>query len=279
MYALMRTWPAPEMPRPGCVWTHVLLLDIDALATVSELRALIRLVQRPQQDWKKAEYGTALSLDMSVKDASRPPIAYARTDEVLSIIYNPGRPRSIEAMPGELDELIFGLWSQQWPRLRRNFRFQTAVVGHDSPARQSMFDLRLISASALPEGPTLLVDAIEPRWVATAAEDIRFGPTGPFRTFLRKYGNDVRRPRSSFAPLATVFTSRGERLNGKGAYGVLELIAEAFPEPSDAITLKADLISGDDPGLSADLISLLSFLVSSDKGGSFPPIPDRAFRK
>src|SRR3546814_20493757 len=24
-YALFRTWPAPELPRPGCVWTHALL--------------------------------------------------------------------------------------------------------------------------------------------------------------------------------------------------------------------------------------------------------------
>jgi hypothetical protein len=23
-YAFMRTWPAPEMSRPGCVWTHVI---------------------------------------------------------------------------------------------------------------------------------------------------------------------------------------------------------------------------------------------------------------
>src|SRR4051812_34320413 len=26
-YALIKTWPAPEMPRPGCVWSHVLLLQ------------------------------------------------------------------------------------------------------------------------------------------------------------------------------------------------------------------------------------------------------------
>src|SRR6266478_6408008 len=24
-YALARTWYAPEMPRPGCVWTHTLI--------------------------------------------------------------------------------------------------------------------------------------------------------------------------------------------------------------------------------------------------------------
>ncbi|MEX5616905.1 hypothetical protein ABFV55_19465, partial [Pseudomonas syringae] len=26
-YVLMRTWTAPEMSRPGCVWTHALLIE------------------------------------------------------------------------------------------------------------------------------------------------------------------------------------------------------------------------------------------------------------
>src|SRR4051794_284651 len=30
-YAWTMTWPAPEMSRPGCVWTHVLILDLAAL--------------------------------------------------------------------------------------------------------------------------------------------------------------------------------------------------------------------------------------------------------
>ena len=27
LYAWSLTWPAPEMPRPGCVWAHTLLVD------------------------------------------------------------------------------------------------------------------------------------------------------------------------------------------------------------------------------------------------------------
>src|SRR4051812_36584795 len=27
MYAFARTWAAPEMSRPGCVWTHTLIID------------------------------------------------------------------------------------------------------------------------------------------------------------------------------------------------------------------------------------------------------------
>src|SRR4051794_15361904 len=31
-YAWTMTWPAPELSRPGCVWTHVLVLDPSATA-------------------------------------------------------------------------------------------------------------------------------------------------------------------------------------------------------------------------------------------------------
>src|ERR1700688_4673813 len=43
-YALMRTWPAPEMPRPGCVWTHVLLVETSLFEDVSSLSRLRELV-------------------------------------------------------------------------------------------------------------------------------------------------------------------------------------------------------------------------------------------
>jgi len=46
-YALMKTWRAPEMPRPGCVWTHVLLIDEADLSRISKLEGLEELLRRP----------------------------------------------------------------------------------------------------------------------------------------------------------------------------------------------------------------------------------------
>src|SRR5437016_3929075 len=46
-YALFCTWPAPEMPRPGCVWSHVLLVDLTDLARISDLSILRSLCLRP----------------------------------------------------------------------------------------------------------------------------------------------------------------------------------------------------------------------------------------
>ncbi len=37
LYAFARTWYADEAERPGCVWTHTLFLDSEALATIETL--------------------------------------------------------------------------------------------------------------------------------------------------------------------------------------------------------------------------------------------------
>src|SRR5687767_10664854 len=36
MYALAKTWYAPEMTRPGCVWTHTLLIDFADLSIIND---------------------------------------------------------------------------------------------------------------------------------------------------------------------------------------------------------------------------------------------------
>ena len=46
-FALGRTWLAPEMPRPGCVWTHTLLIDFTDLAALDTLTGLLDLFRRP----------------------------------------------------------------------------------------------------------------------------------------------------------------------------------------------------------------------------------------
>ena len=35
-YAIAKTWYAPEMKRPGCVWTHTLLIDFKDLNKIRE---------------------------------------------------------------------------------------------------------------------------------------------------------------------------------------------------------------------------------------------------
>ena len=46
-YVLARTWPAFEMPRPGCVWTHSLIIDEDDLVRLPDLEVVYQALRRP----------------------------------------------------------------------------------------------------------------------------------------------------------------------------------------------------------------------------------------
>src|SRR6266567_7129761 len=48
MYAVAATWYAPEMRRPGCVWTHTLFIRFEDLSKISSLETIIRFFVRPQ---------------------------------------------------------------------------------------------------------------------------------------------------------------------------------------------------------------------------------------
>lgn len=46
-YVLSKTWYADEMQRPGCVWTHSLILDIDSMSKMDSPGELLKLFHRP----------------------------------------------------------------------------------------------------------------------------------------------------------------------------------------------------------------------------------------
>ena len=48
-FFLARIWPAPELPRPGAVWTHALLIDEKTLAS-ADLLALAGQLRRPAEN-------------------------------------------------------------------------------------------------------------------------------------------------------------------------------------------------------------------------------------
>jgi len=60
-YALAMTWYASEMPRPGSVWTHTLVLPVQTMAAIPSLGSLIRLFKRPSRDSIKGQYAETIS--------------------------------------------------------------------------------------------------------------------------------------------------------------------------------------------------------------------------
>jgi hypothetical protein len=288
-YALFCTWPAPEMPRPGCVWSHVLLLDIADLARITDLCALRELCQRPILP-NLSTYERPLTLFTSDNSfIGRSPDEQRRATVLLSALY--GHPENgivvLDAEGRAWELVIFALWSQQWPRLRRHFAFSTGSLG-DRRSAGVAFDLqiaplgsqRLWRRGNLPtvvvEFPSVALSKTALSWVRTAIEDLRAGSAGALRKFFFTYGSEVEESRKAFVKLVEFFaaTKLGEDDNPANR---LAQVAIAFPQPAEALGLKRDLIAGLTKGTKPSDLNLTwaadYFLLEAQEAAAFSRVP------
>lgn len=211
VYALARTWAAPEMPRPGCVWTHTILIDFADLATLASLAELDVLFRRPELP----TYGN-YNKPLGVGHA---PVARALTGDdlkwsrkLLSALYGKPSERVIAARPGEVDvdSVVLAIWGQQWPRLRRGFRFCTLVAA-DRSSDGNVFDLQLLHTTDRGSKTRFLkaVDAdtvtgLEAPWIEEAMSDLANPDAFGLRSFLHATGSDIDFGRVAFGSLCRV---------------------------------------------------------------------------
>src|SRR5260370_31505528 len=51
------------MPRPGCVWTHTLVIPIQTLSMIPSLITLVELFKRPRGEAIRGQYSDDLTID------------------------------------------------------------------------------------------------------------------------------------------------------------------------------------------------------------------------
>lgn len=168
--------------------------------------------------------------------------------------------------PGDVDDPLFAVWSQQWPRLRRNFRFQTAATREPRSSGGARFDVTVMlwgsgarpAATLKAEGP----------WLPAAASDALGRTGGDLRRFLWRYGADVRRQRGSFRPLVEVKLLHDAPEPDAGSQ-VLGIVTGSFPDVEDAVRLKQELVDGElIPGAQ---IEVLWYVLAQGGDAVFPP--------
>jgi hypothetical protein len=123
LYAFARTWYAPEMERPGCVWTHTLLVESKDLGNISDFAALLPLFRRPTRRGTKdswEEFRSALELPEPQGHQADLPRALDQVAKslLLALYRTPDAPVVLAAEDStSFEMLLLALWSQQWPAL------------------------------------------------------------------------------------------------------------------------------------------------------------------
>lgn len=252
-YALAKTWYAPEMKRPGCVWTHTLVIPYNAFVTLDSLALLLSLFRRPNGSVSREMYREPLPFSEISQDNSS--LSRESAEKFAALIErfygDPEHPLVIaSANSYDFEDAVFALWSQQWPALRAEFTFSTGslsprFIGTDP------FDLQCAPVSVMREflrdarigNPSLLegTDLHEsPPWVSLATVSAS-GGCDTVRNFLWFVGDD-QSDRRCFARFVETF-SRIDAIGGdETAEAVVDYIGGQFPGSGEALRLKKTVL-------------------------------------
>jgi len=270
------------MPRPGCVWTQALLISFADIARFSDLKAITSLFTRPSAGDDFDQYANALEVDPS-NNAEDPNSVQRRVEisdalRLLDALYSGSRKSNLSSPTGSLDAAIFGVWSQQWPRLRRSFSFRTAGGGSEASLQHFRFDIRVQTSSDLRTTDDRAEDKVSgERWAQVAAEDVCSSKPTDFRRFIWRYGSDVRHGRDRFRFLAELYLDSRKKKYGYGDLSsTLARVSAELPMLEDGKLLKNDLVSEESPYSMlpvGDMIERLEFFVTHPDNKALPTLP------
>ena len=261
-YALSRTWLATELNRPGCVWTHTLLVDYAELARIPDLATLCALFRRPRRGEPRQDYSQAATLPPAAPadpTPARVPVTERDVGRVLAALYGvPDVPTFVVADRADrLESLVLALWSQQWPRLRRALGFCTWALTIRSVEGEPL-DLQVVPPSVYRQlrerqpksvsvnlGGRPMLDAEPariPGWAPAAARDLLGDAGQEFRQLLWMFGPEGPPSRAAFAPLAEIADQLAMAREGRLAVtDLVESVTARFPGPGDGLRLKVAL--------------------------------------
>jgi hypothetical protein len=288
-FAFARTWYATEMSRPGCVWTHTLLVSFSDLAHLNPLW-LNHLFERPSPEAKQREFYSQtrrFSSDEVPSPVQNEQVRTGRNQESARSsegLNNPGRVAKaligslygesatrpvlvVSRSSGALDETVLRVWNQQWPGLKRKFTFCTGSLSSREVNGEPV-DLQVIPSSRRRafEGASNAFRVVSPfesdvqdkshglkkQWIEVAVEDLQSPSDFALRKHLRSFGADVDNGRAAFKPLTESFiASQKGKNSGERQASFINLLGENFPQRVEAGKLKKEAL-GRKPSLFPD---------------------------
>lgn len=250
LYAFAKTWYANEMRRPGCVWTHTLLISFSDIGKIPDFSMLEKYFQRPTES-NFNNFQKKLQIDVENLFLESRPENLVLNNVVLGMLealYIETEKAAILPAKNSNDykRYILDIWSEQWPRLRRNFTFCTGALDVRTIG-EKIFDFQIV--------PQKNVSGIERKhkniFISYNSSDNSFelakllqeSSKNQRRKFLWSYGADIGGERKDYLPLLKVF----EEVNNPNAsiYKIAYCVMDCFPNRNQAKLLKSKLFGKD----------------------------------
>lgn len=143
-FVFAKTWYAPEMQRPGCVWTHSLLIPRENLSRISAA-CLLASLRRPHLEAMNIAETAPITLDENASSSS--PDGFA-DDAVAGALFGAvlGQLRPVVVpvdTAAQLESVFLRIWEELWPTAKARFAFCTGALMPRSVAG-ALMDLQAV---------------------------------------------------------------------------------------------------------------------------------------
>lgn len=256
-YALARTWHAPEMERPGCVWTHTLLIKCTDFPRISDFMPTLKLFHRPSEQNLERSYGHTIQRDdlsdgmyntltdlVSLGHVTRRILfSFYSSSDCLPVVLSADRSNTYE-------RLVLALWAQQWPSLRNSFTFCTGSLKNRTINGKS-FDLQIIPTRVLrqfvrdmPNAQFVTSEEAQaasnyPDWVFTGTDDLLENNPPKLRKYLCDVGDELHENRHAYVQLVEIYNCvKAVNKNQMSIDKLVDRINKIYPNATEGKSVK-----------------------------------------
>lgn len=250
-YVIAKTWYANEMERPGCVWTHSLLLDISEGSDFFDYRALFFAFVRPQRD-KYTDYNKPLDIKGEIEKKTLMPSPFKmpslahwlhvllKKDEPLVFVVDQPTSYYQLFLLSLMNHLPIGILSKM---------SMCSGTGRIRKYENELFDLQFIvnNRNNLPKINSQIADVEEGiDWCQYVAQSIQEEKLN-VPMLLHRFASDIGGRMDAYAAVVMVYMIL-DRLRAPGEDNIvkfrltLRILAEAFASKVEGANFKSAML-------------------------------------
>ena len=253
-YAFAKTWYADEMERPGCVWTHTLIVDLNDMDRNFDFRVLNDYFRRPQKDVYDF-YQHKIEIDNFETRYSN--VVFSMFDDTSLLvlyllllgnnknlfIYMDKDQRAYVALCFYLLQYL-PLDILKWVSLSTG-SVSRRKLGSEDFSIQFTDNITNISLSNAPWNGKIAKGNFTNGLLYIFEQSKRENDTFP--SLIRLFREDIKDEKEKLFAFAMLMkeldTALNEKVGGKEYANVLSLLEEYFPEQNEGIRLKSNFLS------------------------------------
>lgn len=203
-YVISKTWYALEMKRPGCVWTHSLLIKFEDLSKSHNFINLLDVFIKPSIGFDKSLYSKSIKIPLSdSKVANSTKQSFRNLNFLIWVMFNHDQPIILTSDTSlDYTREIFFVWSNYSDYFYDRFSFCTGSLANRKIEDQP-FDLQIVPSSlsksiSRTAKNSIVLDAPPaitsfPAWVGDISNQLVSQNNREFKVFIKmfdfKYSN------------------------------------------------------------------------------------------